>query len=198
MAQCQVEGCENEVRTRGWCQKHYSRWVRHGDPNVVLERRRAELRVPEGLRRCARCKQVKPVEDFSGTNPNRRTKDSKSVYCRPCEAERQREWRVTHPGYSTKYSKPKTAEQKRIRWEREIEKRYGMSVASFDELLEAQTGVCAICSGPPNGQGSRLQVDHDHDTSRVRGLLCSKCNTLLGLADHKTERLMAAALYLKE
>ncbi len=36
---CKIEGCENKVKTRGWCVKHYTRWRRHGDPNIVLKER---------------------------------------------------------------------------------------------------------------------------------------------------------------
>lgn len=44
MAQCQIEGCEKPVRCRGWCDQHYTRWRRHGDPETVLvEHGRPEL-----------------------------------------------------------------------------------------------------------------------------------------------------------
>lgn len=33
-----MEGCDGPVRARGWCARHYSRWLRHGDPTVLLKR----------------------------------------------------------------------------------------------------------------------------------------------------------------
>lgn len=39
MKVCAVEGCERPSKTRGWCAKHYERWLRHGDPMLVIERR---------------------------------------------------------------------------------------------------------------------------------------------------------------
>jgi hypothetical protein len=59
---------------------------------------------------------------------------------------------------------------------------YGISLARYERLLELQGGTCAICLRPPKG-GRPLQVDHDHDTDRVRGLLCGNCNRALGLLD---------------
>lgn len=43
---CAVAGCAKPSRTRGWCEKHYSRWKRHGDPSVVLRRTAAAGPVP--------------------------------------------------------------------------------------------------------------------------------------------------------
>ena len=32
---CKIDGCENEIKSRGWCIKHYTRWFKHGDPTIV-------------------------------------------------------------------------------------------------------------------------------------------------------------------
>ncbi len=56
---------------------------------------------------------------------------------------------------------------------------YNIALADYDEMLERQKGVCAICGGL-NSAGQRLCVDHDHATGEVRGLLCHGCNTRLG------------------
>jgi hypothetical protein len=50
-----------------------------------------------------------------------------------------------------------------------------MSVADLDAMLLAQHGVCAICQTAP-----AIHVDHDHQTDKVRGLLCFRCNAALG------------------
>jgi len=51
---------------------------------------------------------------------------------------------------------------------------YGISIEQYEEMLDKQNGLCAICKTPP--QTKRLAVDHDHDTGEVRGLLCHRCN----------------------
>lgn len=62
-------------------------------------------------------------------------------------------------------------------------------------MLERQGGVCAICKEKP--KNGRLAIDHLHGTDKVRGLLCSPCNTALGLFKDDPERLAAAIEYLK-
>lgn len=53
--------------------------------------------------------------------------------------------------------------------------RYGLTAQEFEEMKEAQGQACALCSST-----QKLCVDHDHTTSRVRGLLCHFCNSMLG------------------
>jgi hypothetical protein len=53
----------------------------------------------------------------------------------------------------------------------------GLSLAEYDALLAAQGGGCAICGNPPKTR--RLDVDHDHKSGKVRGLLCHRCNRAL-------------------
>jgi hypothetical protein len=66
------------------------------------------------------------------------------------------------------------------------------------ELLEAQGGVCAICKTLPEGKGrfGTWNVDHDHETGEIRGLLCGYCNSMLGYAKDDPETLRAGMDYL--
>lgn len=65
---------------------------------------------------------------------------------------------------------------------------YGITEAQYQCLLVGQNGVCALCGSPPKTR--RLAVDHDHQTGRVRGLLCDPCNRSLG----KVERVGLTAI----
>ena len=62
-------------------------------------------------------------------------------------------------------------------------------------MLDAQDYLCAICKGGPDGRG-RLHVDHDHESGRVRGLLCSNCNLGLGKFKDDPALVREAARYL--
>jgi hypothetical protein len=74
--------------------------------------------------------------------------------------------------------------------------RYGITVDQYNEMLARQNGVCAICEEPCSS-GRRLAVDHDHDTGKVRGLLCNRCNRGIGLIK-KSSHLKRAAKYLEK
>lgn len=60
---------------------------------------------------------------------------------------------------------------------------YGMTPEQFEQMEAAQHNLCALCQQPPKGTSrrtKRLVVDHDHETGKVRGLLCQPCNRALG------------------
>ena len=67
--------------------------------------------------------------------------------------------------------------------------RYKITIEEYDELFAKQNGVCAICERPENltkdGKLHMLAVDHNHETRKVRGLLCMNCNTRLGYFESK-------------
>ena len=85
--------------------------------------------------------------------------------------------------------------------------RFGLTPESFDDMLAAQGGGCAICGAKEPGGNGGFHVDHDHDccsgTNRktcgecVRGLLCNGCNIGLGAFADDPARLSAAILYLQ-
>lgn len=77
-----------------------------------------------------------------------------------------------------------------------LQKEFGLTATAYDALLIAQGGVCAICKSPPKRM--RLAVDHSHAASRkVRGLLCSCCNTAIGKLRESPDLLRAAIDYLE-
>ena len=78
-----------------------------------------------------------------------------------------------------------------------IRRQYGISMAEFDALLEFQNGGCAICKKPITKLSRRMNIDHDHDTNNVRGILCSGCNTGLGHLGDSVEGLKKALSYLE-
>jgi hypothetical protein len=73
-----------------------------------------------------------------------------------------------------------------------LKSRYGITPADVERMLLEQDGVCAIC----RGEMRRQCIDHDHDTGRVRGLLCHPCNIGLPYVERETYR-VAALAYLE-
>jgi hypothetical protein len=76
--------------------------------------------------------------------------------------------------------------------------RYGLTDEAFNAQLAAQNNRCRICEMVfDGGAQARPHVDHDHDLYRLRGLLCFRCNLLLGNAQDDPELLKRAAQYLE-
>lgn len=73
-------------------------------------------------------------------------------------------------------------------------RKYKLSDADFSLLLARANGVCEICASPFQGAP---HVDHCHATGKVRGLLCSQCNTALGLFKDSVGHLRSAVDYLQ-
>lgn len=79
-----------------------------------------------------------------------------------------------------------------------LKKNYGITLAHFERMLAEQRGLCAICKKPRVSRAHpRLNVDHDHKTGRVRGLLCWMCNRGIGLLGDDRSVLLSAAEYLR-
>ena len=77
-------------------------------------------------------------------------------------------------------------------------RKHGMTREAFDRMLASQGGVCAICGceterWKPKG----WHIDHDHETGKVRGILCEPCNLMLGFAKDRTSVLRAGAEYVE-
>ena len=93
------------------------------------------------------------------------------------------------------------AANKEARWAARIERDFGITGEGYKELLRKQGGTCAVCREPEtvkhqNGEVKMLSVDHCHETDVVRGLLCSRCNTAIGLLQNDPERAASVARYL--
>lgn len=89
-------------------------------------------------------------------------------------------WRDRNPDYSRTYL---------------LKTLYGLSLDDYQTMLDRQDGACALCLKKP-GQRN-LSVDHDHETGRVRGLLCQKCNRMLGGFEGSVEVLGRTVAYMQ-
>ena len=95
-----------------------------------------------------------------------------------------RTYRANHKEKYTLYSKNKR-----------LNKIYGIGIEEYNNLLLLQNETCAICK--ENKQKYPLAVDHCHNTNKIRGLLCTKCNTFLGLYEKNIEKIDKFINYIK-
>jgi hypothetical protein len=105
------------------------------------------------------------------------------------EERKQRYW--SDPEYRERQLAPRRG---RCQRDTQLKVHYGISLEEYRAMETAQAFVCAICSQPAE---DTLCVDHCHSTSKVRGLLCRKCNTGLGCFKDDPELMIKAMAYLE-
>lgn len=80
-----------------------------------------------------------------------------------------------------------------------LKKKFGITPEYFEKMFEAQGKRCAVCGTYKNGKSNyRFCVDHDHKTGKIRGVLCIKCNVLIGQSDDNVQTLQNAIDYLSK
>ena len=160
----------------------YKYYYRH-TPNY-LKAREAESR---GLKWCTTCQQEKTPDDFYNSKKSR-----KGSRCKQCTDKRTKEWREKNRTTLRHHTKKCN-----------LRRNYGLTVGDYEELKSSQGNVCAICGKAErlvrkDGTPRELHVDHNHDTGKVRGLLCHYCNTGLGSFFEDETLFLKAVEYLKK
>jgi len=146
-----------------------------------------------GTKVCSKCGNEKSLDEFYRWN-SPRSPDGLQYRCKECAKSHARQWRLDNQEQSNKNSldwykaNRERAYAARKAWlaknpgrkkSYDLKCAYGITIQQFDEMLVEQGGGCAICGATdPGGRGS-FHVDHDHETAKVRGLLCHGCNTRL-------------------
>jgi len=137
---------------------------------------------------CTYCKIEKPLTEFF-------SRGGKLLHlyksrCKLCMQAKRQEWAENNKDHLNEWRKKNWVESNRRL------KRRGITQKIYDELYEAQRGCCAICNEPEE-KFSWLCIDHDHESGRIRGLLCPNCNRGIGLLKDNADLLERAAKYIK-
>lgn len=144
------------------------------------------------MRTCRKCKEGEPKVGFYKSS-----RDGSQSLCKGCAKEYGRVWqknnRSKNQGYCQRYYK-----DNKHKWrERDYQRKYGMSIQEVNALIASQNGQCPICEIPFKSQ-KLMSLDHDHTTGKVRQMLCSKCNTALGLLNEDVVRFHRAVKYINK
>jgi 5-methylcytosine-specific restriction endonuclease McrA len=136
---------------------------------------------------CTICKTVKPFEDFhtNGTVALRRyNKNIKYLnsLCKDCANKKNKKY---HTENRTKITAQQLVSHRR--------RKYGITEEDYNNMILSQNNLCAICN---KSSDKTLHIDHDHITGKIRGLLCSSCNTGIGLFKEDVYSLANAIKYL--
>lgn len=120
---------------------------------------------------------------------------AKQRVCKDCPSGTKRP--APHPGpRCATHHRATTKTRKQASHDKSVVKTYGLEPGEYERRYAEQGGVCAICQRA-KGITRRLAVDHNHRTGRVRGLLCSPCNQMLGYLRDDPEALRRAVTYLE-
>ncbi len=167
-------------------------------------------------RTCTVCKQEKPITEFGkhlcmsdGIRSNCKTCSVKEAVAhskkRPdLKTGRDKRYRESHKDKVNNLCRkhrnmPKNKERQRAyirNWT--LKKTYGITTEDYNNMFIEQAGQCAICGTHQSKLKKKLHVDHNHETGRVRGLLCDGCNIALGRMKDDMRILRSAIKYLEQ
>lgn len=154
------------------------------------------------LYECIGCKEFKISSEFWKHN---RTGSGLHPRCKDCKKKEYNEKHDHKLDIATRFYH---RHQKRLKQERKenydklqkkayhLKSMYGLSMDDYNALLEKQMNTCAICSTHFTELKKGLFVDHCHDTGKVRGLLCSACNSAIGLLKENRYLFLTCVEYL--
>jgi hypothetical protein len=99
------------------------------------------------------------------------------------------------------YQKQYREDNRKALSDRERKRKFGITPERYSEIFKTQNGLCAICKHPETatrlGKVKSLSVDHCHTTGKIRGLLCSDCNTGIGKLKENKNIFLLAIQYLE-
>lgn len=165
--------------------------------------------IAAGGKACTRCGEWKVFGEF---HKDASFRDGHRPDCRACTNARNKEWydanreaQLERKRAYNKANKDRLAAAKRDWYKRNRAqhaaynraKKYGITPEEYDALVAAAGGRCEICGRSQEDDGRDLNVDHDHETGKVRGLLCKRCNLALGYLGDDPALAARAADYLK-
>ena len=144
------------------------------------------------MKKCCTCKIEQKKSEFV---KDKNRKDGLSPDCKTCRGKIKKQWLLDNPNYHKYYWKEyiKTGHGQDVRTNGKLKRLYNISLEDYDQMFEAQNGKCKIC-GTEENNNRRFSVDHNHETGKVRGLLCYRCNTSLGWFENNKD---SVSIYLK-
>ncbi len=148
-------------------------------------------------KRCPECEQKLLVKEFY---KDRSKKEGVSTYCRECTNRYNLHYRKSKHGQEAvgrarrKYNESKHGREKARRTH--LSRRYDITLERFEQMCLDQEGHCLLCCRAVSHED--IQVDHDHKTGKVRGLLCGRCNKGIGFLGDTIKGLQRAIKYLRD
>lgn len=134
----------------------------------------------------------------NNSNVCKKTGISKGLSKKEYNKQYDKQWKINNPEKVKKYNKQYYINNPEKVKQYSIKHLYDISSEEYFGKLYLQNNYCAICGKHQDEFRRNLAVDHNHITEQIRGLLCYKCNTLLGNVSENVSILKEAIKYLDE
>lgn len=152
-----------------------------------------------GKKRCAACKEDRPfpLDYYAKRSAQPTRRDRYDSICKTCRNKRASAYQKNNQHKVLAWRAARKDRGVTLRYRKDCSyKKFNASATAYDLQFLAQHGKCAICLRSPGEGERRFAFDHDHDNGVVRGVLCSTCNSGLGLFYDNPELLLGALQYL--
>lgn len=151
--------------------------------------------LPPGFKQCAKCNKLKSLSSFYKRN---KEKNLLRNECKECASKRNKEYVAKHKHRLQIKNKEWAIKNKNKIRDTKIKRKFGITLEEKNQMFKDQQNKCAICGTVENIRGRDWDIDHCHETGKVRGILCSNCNRGLGLFGDSVKNLLKAAEYLQK
>ena len=163
---CGISGCKRKIRAIGLCEAHYRRQRLYGEAYADIPLGKSSVTLLERRERLAvpvgfkPCLACKLVKPLASFPRDKSRARGRHPYCKVCSRDKR------------------------------LQRTYGTTNQDYEMLLKQQSGCCALCGAEqPGGNNKHFDIDHDHETGVVRGLLCSYCNyRLVGAVEQRLKK----------
>ncbi len=147
------------------------------------------------IKKCSKCGVEKQKSEFFRTGKHPSGKEKFRGDCKECSSKDTAAWRAKNRAHYNGYmGNWRTNNPDKIRFI-DMKRNYGLTEERYKQMIIDQSGLCKICKKGPTGKRP-LAIDHNHETGKVRGLLCYRCNQAIAILDNKGH-LDEALEYLK-
>ncbi len=112
---------------------------------------------------CTKCKETKPASSFY---KNKAKPDGLHWICKECVKTYKKSDKI-----------------KRVDTNRRLVREFGITLDDWEKMFNQQGGCCFLCGRHQTEMETSIHTDHDHKTGKIRGLLCVRCNSMVGVID---------------
>jgi len=130
------------------------------------------------MKTCSKCSVEKPLTEYWNSKTR---KSGKCPQCKSCMREHKSRQEITPAERTRRYK---------------LKSKFGITVEQYDQMVVAQGNQCKICRCELAANRKSWDIDHCHNTGKVRGLLCNPCNQGLGMFKDNPDIIQSAINYL--